>query len=77
MAEIKPNERQGTHFWFLTMQTPNASGIYMNTYQGTWNPAPDATRLDMFNRIRSFVEEKDPRSRGGMVISFDIQPNQL
>lgn len=71
------DEPQGTHFWFMTMQTPNAAGYFMNSYQGTWTPGPEETRLDMFNSLRSLVEETDPRSRGGTVIAFDIQPNQI
>jgi len=68
---------QGTHFWFMTIQTPNARGFYVNSYQGTWTPRPKATRLDTFNDIRSYIDEQDPRARGGIVAGFDIQPNQL
>lgn len=68
---------QGTHFWFMVIQTPRDGGLYVNSYQGTWTPEPGATRLDMFNIIRAFVNEKDPRSRGGAAVAFDIQPNEL
>lgn len=68
---------QGTHFWFMTIQTPNASGYFVNSYQGTWTPRTGATRLDTFNDIRRYVDGEDLRARGGIVISFDIQPNQL
>lgn len=73
----EPQPEQGTHFWFMTVQTPNASGYYMNSYQGTWTPQAEATRLDVFNAIRSHVDEQDPRARGGIVVAFDIQPNGL
>lgn len=68
---------QGTHFWFMSVQTANAGGYYLNSYQGTLTPGSKATRLDLFNDIRRLVEEKDPRSKGGIVLAFDIQPNQL
>jgi hypothetical protein len=73
----EPTPEQGTHFWFISIQTSNARGIYTNSYQGAWTPPPGATRLDMFNKIQDLVETEDPRARGGMVIAFDIQPNQL
>lgn len=72
-----PQPEQGGHFWFMTIQTPNTIGYYMNCYQGTWTPQPGETRLDTFNAIRSYVDENDPRARGGIVIAFDLQPNQL
>ena len=68
---------QGTHFWFMTVQSPNDGGFYMNSYQGTWTPGPEDTRLDVFNAIRSFVREKDPRAQGGVVVAFDLQSNKL
>ncbi|MFE2073713.1 hypothetical protein [Streptomyces misionensis] len=68
---------QGTHFWLMVIQTPNAGGLHVNSYQGTWTPGPEDTRLDMFNKIRSYIDEKDPRARGGITTAFDIQPNQL
>jgi hypothetical protein len=55
---------QGTHFWLMVIQTPNAGGFYVNSYQGTWTPHPGATRLEMFNTIRNYIDEKDPRARG-------------
>lgn len=70
-------EPQGSHFWFMTIQTANATGYYVNSYQGAWTPAPGETRLDVFNAIRRFVEEQDPRSRGGVVTGFDLQPNTI
>lgn len=71
------DEPQGSHFWFMVIQTPNAGGLYVNSYQGTWTPEPTATRLDMFNKIRSFIDEKDPRARGGIATAFDLQPNTI
>ena len=68
---------QGTHFWFMTVQAPNAGGYFVNSYQGTWTPQPGATRLSTFNDIRSYVDSQDPRARGGIVLAFDLQPNRL
>ena len=73
----EPTPGQGTHFWFMVIQTPNATGLYVNSYQGTWTPQPEETRLDVFNAIRSHVEERDPRARGGVAVAFDLQPNRL
>lgn len=70
-------EPQGSHFWFMTIQTANAAGYYLNSYQGTWTPVPGETRLDVFNAIRRFVEEKDPRCMGGVATVFDVQPNTI
>lgn len=28
-------------------------------------------------KIRAYVEDRDPKIAGGMVLAFDIQPNQL
>jgi hypothetical protein len=75
--QVDANEPQGTHFWFLTMQTPNAAGYYLSSYQGTFTPPAGATRLDAFNEVRQLVERNDPPSRGGTVLAFDIQPNQI
>lgn len=68
---------QGTHFWFMTIQTPNAGGYYLNSYQGTITPRQGSTRLDLFNRLVAEVHELDPKSQGGAAIAFDVQPNRL
>lgn len=66
-----------THFWFMTIQTPNGHGYRINDFQGTLTPQPGTTRLSLFNEIREEVQRRDPLSRGGAVISFDVQPNQI
>lgn len=66
-----------THFWFMAIQTPNVHGYRLNDYQGALTPEPGTTRLSLFNEIREEVERKDPLSRGGIVIAFDVQSNQL
>jgi hypothetical protein len=77
MATEKPSPvEQGTHFWFMTIQTSNASGYFICGYQGTWTPRPEVTRLDTFNDIREFVDQRDSRANGGVVTAFDIQPNK-
>lgn len=66
-----------SHFWFMSVVTMNAVGPWFNDYQGTLTLAPGATRLEVFNQIREEVAQNDPRSRGSLVIAFDIQPNEL
>jgi hypothetical protein len=68
---------QGTHFWFMAIQTPNGSGYCLADYQGVCTPCPGATRLDVFNDLREGINRQHPQSRGGTVIAFDIQPNQI
>lgn len=70
-------DSQGTHFWFMAIQTPNRTGYRLNDYQGVLTPRPGSTRLDLFNDIRREVEQQDPLSRGGIVVAFDLQPNKL
>ena len=72
-----PTPEQGTHFWFMSIQAPTRTGIYAASHQGSWTPRAGQTRLDLFNEIYAHVEASDPPSRGGTVIAFDIQPNQL
>lgn len=70
-------EEPGTHFWFMTIQTPNGAGVFVNSYQGTWTPKLGQTRLTVFNAIRAFIREKDPRTAAGVVVAFDLQRNEL
>lgn len=70
-------DNQGTHFWFMAIQTPNHTGYRLNDYQGVLTPLPGSTRLDLFNDIRREVERQDPLSRGGIVVAFDLQPNKI
>lgn len=69
--------KQVPHFWFMTIQTPNGAGFRINSYQGVLTPKPGTTRLDLFNELREEIERRDPLSRGGCVIAFDVQPNAL
>lgn len=69
--------KQGSHFWFMTIQTPNAHGYDIGSYQGAFTPAPGATRLNLFNQLLADVQERFPNTRGGAAIAFDIQPNKL
>lgn len=72
-----PAGEQGTHFWFMTIQTQNARGHWMGSYQGVLTPEPEETRLELFNSIRDDIFAGDPRARGGVVLAFDLQPNQV
>ena len=71
------NADQGTHFWFMAIQTPNSRGYFVADYKGTITPEPGATRLDLFNELLDGVGQRWPESRGGVVLAFDIQPNKL
>lgn len=71
---------QHSHFWLIVIQTPNtptSPGYYVGTTYGTLTPSPGATRFDLFSMARAYAEAKDPRLRGGVVLAFDIQPNQI
>lgn len=79
MTDTTPlaDEPQGTHFWFMTVQTPNNAGAWLAYYQGTRTPRPGQTRQDLFNAILTELPDGDPRTTGAVVLAFDIQPNQL
>jgi hypothetical protein len=68
---------QGTHFFYITMHQVNALGPYTNSFSGAFTPKPGETRLDLYNAIRADFEASDSKVRGGIVLAFDIQPNQL
>ena len=68
---------QGSHFWFMSVMVVNSIGPWVNDYQGTLRLVPGATRLEVFNQIREEVAQSDPRSRGAIVLAFDVQPNEL
>lgn len=69
--------KQGTHFWFMTIQKAVPGGARFVDAQGTWTPDPSETRMDAFNAIRLDLELRDPAIQGGVIIAFDIQPNKL
>jgi hypothetical protein len=66
-----------SYFWFATLQTPNARGFYLSSHQGIRDVQPGQTRMDLFNSIRDEIYRNTPQARGGAVIAFDIQPNEL
>lgn len=72
------SEKQGTHFWFMTIQTPRADGrTHVGEYSGTITPKRGETRLDLYRWLRADVCAKYPDSQSGSVIAFDLQPNKL
>lgn len=71
------SSEQGSHFWHMVIQTPNARGMHLGSYQGTRTPKRGQTRLDLFNDVLDEMYQKYPESRGGVVIAFDIQPNKI
>lgn len=68
---------QGDYFWFMSVMAVNSVGPWVNDYQGTLTLIPGVTRLELFNQIREEVAQNDPRSRGAIVLAFDVQPNEL
>lgn len=71
MTEQQPAE-QGTHFWFMTVQTPAPyGGANVRTKWGDITPGPDDTCASMFRMLLDSI------APDGNVIAFDIQPNQL
>jgi hypothetical protein len=69
---------QGTHFWFMSIQTSSADGTtFLGSFQGTITPSRGRTRLDLFNQIRADINERELLTRGGAVVAFDIQPNKI
>ena len=75
----QPNHEQGTHFWLITIQASHpGGGVSTRYFQGTVTPAPGETRMDVFNRLLQEVSEVEPAFRqNGVVLAFDLQPNQL
>ncbi|WP_032761244.1 hypothetical protein [Streptomyces alboviridis] len=71
------DDPQGTHFWFMAIQTPNSAGYNVGSYQGAVTPPPGFTRLAFFNEMRAEIDRRHPEAKGGVVIAFDVQPNQL
>ncbi|MEU7032720.1 hypothetical protein ABZ958_03415 [Streptomyces sp. NPDC046237] len=71
-------EKQGTHFWFMTIQNSSAaSGTTVGDYQGTISPPRGTTRFDLFNKLRAEIEQRYPQAVDGVVVAFDVQPNKL
>jgi hypothetical protein len=69
--------QQGTHFWFMTIQTASEDGSRISDYAGTVTPARGKTRMDMFNQVREEIGSYAPHTRAGAVLAFDLQPNKL
>ncbi|MFJ5644060.1 hypothetical protein [Streptomyces sp. NPDC093223] len=69
--------KQVPHFWFMTIETPGVGASRVGSYQGLRTPRRGQTRLELFNSIRAEIEERDPLTRGGVVVGFDIQPNEM
>ncbi|MER5903061.1 hypothetical protein ABT150_23630 [Streptomyces mirabilis] len=77
MPKTPTSTEQDSHFWFMSVMTVNAAGPWVNDYQGTLTLILGTTRLEVFNQIREEVAQNDPRSRGSIVLAFDVQPNEL
>ena len=70
-------ERQGTHFWFMSLVAPTGQGMDFYQRTGHLDLNPGATRADAFEEILAAVREQTPALTNARVLSFDIQPNNL
>ncbi|MEU6365753.1 hypothetical protein ABZ876_08350 [Streptomyces sp. NPDC046931] len=76
MTDIRP--AQGTHFWFMSLIVPSPVGFDSYRRCGHFTPDPGMTRHDAFELLLAAVKEQSPELRThAVVISFDVQPNQL
>lgn len=71
-------EPQGTHFWFMSFLVPMAGGFSTYRRSGHFTPHPGTTRVDAFELLLAAVKEQSPELReNAVVLSFDVQPNQI
>lgn len=68
---------QGTHFWHMSFLVRSAVGLAAEERVGHWTPTPGMTRFDARQEIRRQVVERSPVLTNAVMLSFDIQPNQL
>ncbi|MCP2314043.1 hypothetical protein [Kitasatospora paracochleata] len=68
---------QGTHFYVLTLQKPTQNGMATGTTSGTHTPPAHWTVQDFLAAARADLEHSQPELRGGVVVHFDVRPNQL
>lgn len=66
---------QGSHFWLMVVEDRRGRDHYAGS--GTTTPPAGATRRDMRDLLLADLEAEYPQARGGILIAFDIQPNQL
>lgn len=72
-----PAAEQGTHFYVLTLQKPAGHGMALATTSGTHTPPTNWSTYDFYLAVRADLERNQPELRGGVVVHFDIRPNQL
>jgi len=68
---------QGTHFWYMTFLGRNAIGLSAQERSGHWTPTPGMSRFDAMDEIRRQVVEASPYLADAVMLSFDIQRNEL
>jgi hypothetical protein len=75
---MKTKTTQGTHFWFMSLLVPAPNGFSAYRRSGHFTPEGGLTRHDAFEVLLNNVKEQSPElSESAVVLSFDIQPNQL
>lgn len=71
------SDKQGTHFYLITIQYAIERGWAVIGIKGTWTPGRKQSCLDVFNEIWQQTVEGHPEVAGGVVLAFDLQPNKL
>ncbi|BET51738.1 hypothetical protein RGQ21_67200 [Kitasatospora aureofaciens] len=72
-----PNEPQGSYFWYMSFLAYNSAGLSAQERNGHWTPTPGMSRFDAMTEIRRQVVEVSPYLADAVMLSFDIQPNQV
>jgi hypothetical protein len=70
-------EEQGTHFYFMVIETHTPGGSQTSENYGTLTPDSGATRIDLYQAIKAEAIRRNPLAAHGAVVAFDIQPNKL
>jgi hypothetical protein len=74
---VPERTEQGTHFYFMVIQTSINGGTQVSENYGTLTPNEGATRIDLYEAVKADAIRRNPIAAHGAVIAFDIQPNKL
>jgi hypothetical protein len=64
-------------FWFMSLLGPAQGGSMYYRRTGIFTVAAGETRFACFEEIFAAVKAQSPELGDAVVLSFDIQPNQL
>jgi hypothetical protein len=68
---------QGTHFWYMSFLVRNGRELRAEERSGHWTPSIKLSRFDAMNEIRRQVVEASPYLADAVMLSCDIQRNEL